>query len=686
MPEVKYGGKNGQTLQLEVDDSLIAVRTRSHRSFRAGPVSRPEAAMLDGMELVLSFPEAGVEVYRRRNGGVRSIDEVRRELRKSPDTYFAGRVLVDKQSREPVLYTENLFIKFHDDNDRDHCLEVLREAGLAVKRELPYATNAWFVAAPEGTGQKVFDIANELLQREDVEYCHPELIRRLGRRAIFPQQWHLKTMAVNGQTVSASANVEAAHALTQGENVTIAVIDTGLDIDHEEFASSGKIVSPRDTTGNDDNPRPNDSRENHGTACAGVACGDGRFGASGVAPKAKLMPIRMVSALGSQAEADAFVWAAQHGADIISCSWGPMDGDWWNPSDPLHNSVAPIPDSTRLAIDYAVTNGRGGKGCVIFFAAGNGNESVDNDGYASYAYVLAVAASNDRSRRSVYSDFGNAVFCAFPSNDFEFAEEGRPAPLTPGIYTTDRTGSRGYASGNYTNTFGGTSSACPGAAGVAALVLSRNPSLRWDEVKDILRRSCDRIDPQGGQYDGNGHSPLYGYGRLNAETAARLAVPAQALDSTVISHTYSEPIADFQASRVSLEVGETSTLADLKVQLEVEHSYIGDLIVTLIPPTDMQATPVKLHNRSGGATHNISRIYDALNVPDLASYRGKSAHGTWTLEVRDEARADVGTIKRFGLELVFAPSERVAVAAATAAHGTYRAESRRRQGLHSGAD
>nr|MDQ3829484.1 S8 family serine peptidase [Candidatus Tectomicrobia bacterium] len=377
---------------------------------------------------------------------------------------------------------------------------------------------------------------------------------------------------------------------------------------------------------------------------------------------------------------------AQHGADIISCSWGPMDGDWWNPSDPLHNTVAPIPDSTRLAIDYAVTNGRGGKGCVIFFAAGNGNESVDNDGYASYAHVLAVAASNDRSRRSVYSDFGNAVFCAFPSNDFEFAEEGRPAPLTPGIYTADRTGPRGYASGNYTNAFGGTSSACPGAAGVAALVLSRNPSLRWDELKDILRRSCDRIDPQGGQYNGNGHSPLYGYGRLNAETAARLAVPTHTVDSIVISHTYSEPIVDFQASRVSLEVGEISTLADLKVQLEVEHSYIGDLVVTLIPPTDMQATPVKLHDRSGGATRNISRTYDALNVPDLASYRGKSAHGAWTLEVRDEARADVGTIKRFGLELVLTPSERVAVAAATAAHGTYRSESRRRQGLHSSAD
>ncbi len=82
-------------------------------------------------------------------------------------------------------------------------------------------------------------------------------------------------------------------------------------------------------------------------------------------------------------------------------------------------------------------------------------------------------------------------------------------------------GKVGYSADNYTNSFGGTSSACPGAAGVAALVLSRNGSLRWDEVRDILRRSCDQIDPEGGGYDERGHSPLYGYGRLNAEKAAR---------------------------------------------------------------------------------------------------------------------------------------------------------------------
>jgi hypothetical protein len=523
MPEVTYGGENGKTVQLEVDPDLVAVRARRGGSLREGPVPGSEADLLNEMEPVLSFPEVSVEVYRRRERSSRSMEEMRKELHESPATRFAGRVLVDEQSRKPVLYTENLFVKFRDSKNRDQCLAVLREAGLTVKRELPYATNAYFVAAPEGTGQRVFDIANELLKREDVEYCHPELVRPLGRRAIFSQQWHLKATTVNNQWVSASANIEAAHNITEGEGVTIAVIDTGIDIDHEEFSGRDKVVAPRDTTANDANPRPSGRAEKHGTACAGVACGDGRFGASGVAPRAKLMPIRMISQLGSQAEAEAFYWAAENGADIISCSWGPEDGYWKDGKDPLHDMKIPLPDSTRLAIDYAVTNGRGGLGCVVFFAAGSGNESVDNDGYASYDRVLAVAACNDRGRRSVYSDFGEAIFCAFPSNDFPWAKEGRPAPLTPGIWTTDRAGRVGYSADDYTNSFGGTSSSCPGAAGVAALVLSRNQSLRWDAVRDIMRRSCDRIDPEGGGYDAKGHSTDYGYGRLNAERAARSA-------------------------------------------------------------------------------------------------------------------------------------------------------------------
>src|SRR5207244_1113389 len=179
-------------------------------------------------------------------------------------------------------------------------------------------------------------------------------------------------------------------------------------------------------------------------------------------------------------------------------------------------------------IDYATNSGRKGRGCVVFFAAGNGAESVDLDGYASYSGVIAVAACDDTGKIAPYSDHGNAIWCCFPSNH-HFRS------ITPGIWTTDRSGHVGYnqgntkqgdAEGDYTNSFGGTSSSCPGAAGVAALVISRNPTLTGDEVRDTLRRCCDRIDPSGGNYDASGHSTIYGYGRLNARKAVELARPA----------------------------------------------------------------------------------------------------------------------------------------------------------------
>ena len=77
-----------------------------------------------------------MEVYRKRPGTRVSVRTVREELKKAPDTRFAGRVLVEAQSTEPVVYTENIFIKFRDEEDREDCVEVLRQAGLTVKREL----------------------------------------------------------------------------------------------------------------------------------------------------------------------------------------------------------------------------------------------------------------------------------------------------------------------------------------------------------------------------------------------------------------------------------------------------------------------------------------------------------------------------------------------------------------------
>jgi subtilisin family serine protease len=189
--------------------------------------------------------------------------------------------------------------------------------------------------------------------------------------------------------------------------------------------------------------------------------------------------------------ADGFAWAADNGAHIINCSFG---------YDKRGREI--LPDIVRYAIDHATTQGRNGKGCIIVWAAGNGDEDIELDEWASYDKVIAVAASTDRDVRAWYSDFGNSVHVCAPSSG-----DSNNRSIT----TTSIAG--------YTDYFGGTSAAAPVAAGIAALLLSINPNLTWKEVKQILANSAEKIDQARRKYGRNGHSDLYGYGRLNAFNA-----------------------------------------------------------------------------------------------------------------------------------------------------------------------
>jgi subtilisin family serine protease len=542
MYQYKYGGKNGTTFTLVEAKDLVVVRTEEAAPVEEVALTRQAREVIPSMVAVAAFPEANVTVYRCIPTGERSAtamrNTVRQALKKEEGVKFAGRVLKDPATGAIVIYTENLYLQFKPELTQQQCEDFIKKHNLRIKEPLTFAQNAWFVQAPAETGLRVFDLANKLLEAAEVLACHPELVRERKFKFVHPMQWHLKETVINGLTISQHANVEAAWELSKGKNVVVAVLDDGVDTDHLEFKPEGKVVAPRDTISNLNDGRPKVASDRHGTACAGVACAAGISKASGVAPEAKLMPVRLGS-IGSISEAKAFQWAADNGADVISCSWGPEDGGWWNPNDPLHFSQARLPDSAKAAIDYAIEKGRNGKGCVITWAAGNGNEDVKYDEYASYPKVIAVAACNDSGKRCVYSDFGEAVWCCFPSNDFHAPNLKHPRPLTPGIWTTDRNGKNGYNSGgvnaenlvgdlegHYTATFGGTSSACPGVAGVVALMLAVNPGLTWQQVKNVIKNSCDRIDEPSGSYDAQGHSPFYGYGRLNALKAVQNAIAA----------------------------------------------------------------------------------------------------------------------------------------------------------------
>jgi subtilisin family serine protease len=648
----QYGGK---TFKLVESDEFVVVRTKSGRLLEDVALSSKSRKILSSLKSVLRLPDAGVEVLSTQAKGKSSRDLRNKSvagLLKESDTRFAGKVLIEPKSKHPILYTENFFVKFNDDAGTQKCKKVMKDLKLNITKEIEYLRNGFFISAKERTGKKVFSLAEALINNPLVDLAHPELVQERDYRQFFPQQWHLNKTNLKGQSINQHANVVKAWEQSQGEGITIAVIDDGCDMGHDEFKSSGKIVDPRDVTQNNNDPSPKQG-DRHGTACSGVACADGRFGASGVAPKSKLMPIRLRSGLGSQDEADAFVWAADHGADVISCSWGPVDGPWWDPDHPDHDRSVPLPDSTRLAIDWAVNNGRNGKGCVITWAAGNGNERVENDGYASYKNVIAVAACNDQGKKSVYSDKGEPIWCSFPSSDPD-------NQVTPGIWTTDNSGHSGYNSGdtnkgdsegNFTNSFGGTSSACPGAAGVAALVLSRNPALRWDEAKEILKNSCDKIDTANGNYDQNDHSQWYGYGRLNAHKAVSQSLPPQHKYKAIHTAVQDVAIKDFKTSTLAVSVGDSKPLKDIKVSVDIEHTYIGDLIVDVLPPDSMGTGSVNVHSKSGEGTNNLKKSFDRVNTPDLQALVGKNPQGIWKLKVKDTAGDDQGQVKSFSLEI-----------------------------------
>lgn len=217
----RYGGIQGRQYKLGVAEGYVVVRTRSRRSLDASLESKKGREVLAELEQVIRFYDAGVEVFRYGSGcrSTQARGAVRSTLKNQRDVQFAGRVLVDPRSKRPVLYTENVFVQFAADMAESACRKLLKEYRLAMKRPIEYARNCFFVQAAEGTGRTVFDITDRLLRHKQVQLCHPELVRKMGWRQVFSQQWHLKKSTIDGTVYDAHANVEAAWTLSQGEGL-----------------------------------------------------------------------------------------------------------------------------------------------------------------------------------------------------------------------------------------------------------------------------------------------------------------------------------------------------------------------------------------------------------------------------------------------------------------------------------
>ncbi|HUQ81762.1 MAG TPA: S8 family serine peptidase [Gemmatimonadaceae bacterium] len=308
------------------------------------------------------------------------------------------------------------------------------------------------------------------------------------------------------QLVADQPGIADAWTVSRGRGTVIAVVDEQVDTaDHSDFV--GRLLPAYGQRDADGSSR----RRPHGAKVAGLAAAHGQ-NFSGVAPEASILPVS-VPTLGAESGpadvAHALRWAAENAADVICCAWAPRDPA---PAD------AELPAETRDALDWCLTNGRGGKGCVVVFSAGNDGNDLALNAYASHSGVIAVGACNAHGKHPSYSGWGAALWCVFTSSD---PDDATGASVT--YLTTAPVGSLLDGEAFYTTRFGQTSAACAAVAGICALIIAANPELTGTEVKEILRDSCEQVGAEPGVGGARQHSLEHGFGRPNAVRAVVLA-------------------------------------------------------------------------------------------------------------------------------------------------------------------
>jgi len=524
--------RNGEKLDVLKVEDQISLRLVANASLN----ELPEAS---SFSVVTYLAQQNLYLLTLSDG--KQAEGVMQSLRASSEVKFVSHVYAQEEMESAHFYLMDQVTLSFSNRSSDKTIETLSERyGLQLLKALRF-DNAYLFSLTAAATLNPIKLCNVLAEEEAVLLAEPNLAYlsqacQIPRDTEFVKQWHLSHNG--GPFLNPSSHVDAPRAwdITEGDrSVVVAVMDESIDWQHVDFQGQNKIVAAVDFVERDRDPSPGQN-VSHGTACAGLAVAEsnGR-GVVGVAPQCALMPIRF-GAVDDGAIVEMFEWAVDHGASVISCSWNAGSGNF-----PLSRRQAQV-------LRYAASEGRGGKGCVILFAAGNDNRPIKgtqeerrgrkrwHNGYAAHPDVIAVSACTSQAKKALYSNWGAEIsICAPSSNGLPVNSDNSQVRVRVSgrqVVTTDNSGRAGASSSSYRYDFGGTSAACPIAAGVAALVLSANPELTAAEVKEVLQRSADKIvdsNPDGqldnnfGHYDQNGHSRWFGYGKVNAHRAVQEA-------------------------------------------------------------------------------------------------------------------------------------------------------------------
>ena len=465
----------------------------------------------------------GFEVVTLKKTKERGLDNQMAMMRGLDEVEVSTHVYHLPGSDKPLVPTGTLYIQFGRGVDEAKQTAIMAELSLTVKE---HRGDGKVVAVVTAASPNPIKCAMALGDKKEVKWVEPDMDTELESYAystpsarLMGQMWHLQN---NGRipdnpaiSIKPGADSKAVEAwkLLDGygnPNIVVAVIDNGFDLTHPDLNT--KVVKPWDLWNGSSQLQAGDPRYSHGTPCAGVAIAPQTGGMCGSAPVARFMPISGTGFSIESTEA-MYNYVIRNGADVVSCSWGTVE-----------NGYQLSPDKIA-AIGRAARDGRGGKGCVICYAAGN--EGVDYvNFYATHPDVICVGASTSEDEHPDYSNTGPEVTVAAPSNGGYYPivsaraywDEGIPGEVGAARwYYGD-----GIDRGSKYQHFGGTSSSTPLVAGICALILSANSSLTAREVKQILCQTADKIGSPS-EYV-NGKSLRFGYGRVNALKAVQEAL------------------------------------------------------------------------------------------------------------------------------------------------------------------
>ena len=416
------------------------------------------------------------------------------------------------RGEEELVVPGRVLVKFRANVGLDHARQIVAALGVREDGILP-ATGVLVLSLPDQVDEAGF--ANALASRPDVEFA--ELDRIVRPAEVTPNDPWFANWEGHLKRIQAPA---AWSTTTGSPNVVIAILDTGVDATHEDLVS--KLVPGWNSNNNNSNTS---DVSGHGTAVAGTAAAasNNGMGVASVCWGCMIMPVRVSDASGNatySAIASGLTWAADHGARVANISYIVSD-----------SSVV------TSAAQYFQS-----KGGVVASSAGNYStfsNSSDNP------YILTVSATDQSDVIYDYSNTGKNIDLAAPGDSFSTQMGG------------------GYVS------TGGTSYSSPIVAGVAALVMSANPSLSGAQVQNVLKESADDLGALG-------WDSTYGSGRVNAARAVSMAAGGPIVDVLPPNVSFIAPAAGSAVSGViTVQVSASDNVGVSSVTLSVDGVSMG---------------------------------------------------------------------------------------------------------------